>query len=241
MNITNPTPYAASIPSISVYVVSNGSVVGEAWADNLVVSSGNNTGLRVGARWNPAAGGDEAAKIGRDLLSQYLSGHNVSVTFRAHRDSIPHHPLLGEALSKINITVRAPRLRLPGDDEGDSGHFIRDATFHVFSSTAAFTLVSPLSDNTLYIEHINATALYNHTEHVGRIVNDVPFAAPPGTSQTPRLPVDWSLGSVGFDKLRKAIGGDLKLDAKAVVRVRLGNWKETVWYLGRGIGAHIRP
>jgi hypothetical protein len=92
----------------------------------------------------------------------------------------------------------------------------------------------------LYIDHVNATAYYNHTEPVGRIEYDFPIACPPGASQTPKLPVDWSIGSGGYEKLKNALGGKLKLDANATVGVRLGAWTETVWYVGKGIGAVVR-
>lgn len=240
VNITNPTPYSARIPFINVHVLTNGTVVGEATAKNLDITTGNNTNLVVTALWKPSLGGSTGSQAGRDLLSQYLSGYNTTVALKTHRDSIPSQPLIGEALSKINITVSAPRLNLPGGDEGEKTHFIRDAIFHVFSSTATFTIVSPLRHNTLYIERVNATALYNHTEPMGRIEYDLPFAAPPGESQTPKLPVQWSLDSVGYGKLKEALGGKMKLDAEAVVGVRLGQWTETVWYVGKGIGASVR-
>jgi len=119
-------------------------------------------------------------------------------------------------------------------------HFIDDATFHLFSSTAQFTLLSPLRYSTLYIENINATAFYNHTEPVGYILYDLPFKVTPGASQSPKLPVKWSLDSVGYEKLKDALGGTLKCDAVGTVGVRLGQWSETVWYAGSGIGANIR-
>ncbi|OAA55945.1 hypothetical protein SPI_08152 [Niveomyces insectorum RCEF 264] len=260
VNITNPTQYTARIPLISIHVLCNDTIVGVATAKNLDVGIGNNTNLVVGATWNPTLGGKRGLQVGRDLLSEFLSGYNPSLTVKTYRDSIPFQPLLGEALSRFNFTLHAPRIRLPGGDDGNdgdgdndgdggdgakhggrSGSFIRDATFHVFSSTASFTLVSPLTRNTLFIDSINATAFYNHTESVGTINTDEPFAAPPGLSETPKLPVEWSPDSVGFEKLRKALGGVLKLDAKAVVGVRLGAWRETVWYEGRAIGAHVRP
>ncbi|KAM7218785.1 hypothetical protein V8F06_005799 [Rhypophila decipiens] len=240
VNITNPTPYSAHIPFISVHVLCNGTVLGEVTAKNLNLTTGNNTNLVVTALWKPSLGGPVGSQNGRDLISQYLSGYNTSVTVKTHRNSIPSQPLIGEALSKINITVSAPRLNLPGGGEGEKEHFIRDAVFHVFSSTATFTLVSPLRHNTLYIERINATALYNHTEPMGRIEYNLPFAAPPGESQTPKLPVQWSLDSVGYGKLKEALGGRMKLDARAVVGVRVGQWTETVWYVGKGIGASVR-
>ncbi|KAK3683591.1 hypothetical protein B0T22DRAFT_431066 [Podospora appendiculata] len=245
VNIFNPTPYSAHIPFISIHVLSNGTLVGEARAQNLDIRTGNNSDLVVSAIWG---GGGKAA---RDLISQYISGYNTSVTLRTHRGSIPGQPLLGEALSRLNITIAAPKLSFPddGDDDDDDDddkdknsqvHFIRDATFHIFSSTATFTLVSPLRHNTLYIDHINATALYNHTEPVGRIEYDLPFAAPPGRSTTPKLPVQWSLDSVGYERMREALGGQLKLDTRATVGVRVGRWSETLWFVGRGIGASVR-
>ncbi|KAK4101351.1 hypothetical protein N658DRAFT_471083 [Parathielavia hyrcaniae] len=244
VNITNPTPYSAHIPFVSIHVESNGTTIGEAFARNVDVKPGNNTNLPVSATWNPSMGGDKGLRRGRDLLSEYLSGYNTTVTIRTHTGTIPSLPLLGRALSRFNFTLPAPRLRLPSadddDDDQDGARFIRDATFHVLSSTATFTLVSPLLHETLFIDRVNATALYNHTEPIGRIEYDLPLAVPPGVSQTPKLPVEWSLDSVGYGKLREALGGRMKLDARAVVGVRLGRWTETVWYVGRGIGAGVR-
>lgn len=239
--MTNPTPYSAHIPFISIHIQSNGTTIGEARAENLDIRAGNNTNLAVSATWNPLMSGERGAQRGRDLLSEYLSGYNTTVTIRTHRGTIPSQPLIGEALSRLNLTLPTPRLRLPSQNEDEQARFIRDANFHVLSSTATFTLVSPLLRNTLYIDAVDATALYNHTEPIGRIkYSGLPFAVPPGASRTPKLPVTWSVDSVGYDKLREALGGRMKLDARAVVAVRLGRWTETVWYVGRGIGAGVR-
>ena len=111
---------------------------------------------------------------------------------------------------------------------------------HLFSSTATFTLLSPLAHTTLYLTHINATAIYNDTEPIGLILYDVPFAVPPGATTTPRLPVDWSLGGVGYGAVKDALGGTLVLSAKADVGVKVGEWEENLWFEGGHIGAHVR-
>lgn len=240
VNVTNPTLYTAHVPYANIHVLSNGSIIGSATVEDLYIDKGPNSNILVTAKWNPPMGGAHGRKVGRELISQYLSGWNTSITVKPHRNSIPGQPIICEALSKFNMTLAAPKLSLPGDTPEERTHFIRDATFHVFSSTATFTLVSPLHYNTLYLDFVNATALYNHTEPVGQIVYDLPFSAPPGKSQTPKLPVTWSLDSVGYDAVKKAIGGKLKLDAYANVEVRLGNWKESLWYQGRGIGASVQ-
>ncbi|PMD43995.1 hypothetical protein L207DRAFT_453339, partial [Hyaloscypha variabilis F] len=245
VNFTNPTEYTAHIPFINIHILNNGSIIGDATLQNVDVIQGNNTNILVQATWDPTTfGGEEGAKIGRELLSQYISGFNTTLTFQTHEGSIPNQPGLGKALSKFAIEIPAPRLSAPSggdDDDGDSKpHFITNAVFHLFSSTAVFTLLSPLQYSTIYIDNINATAFYNHTEPVGHIDYDLPFKVPPGLSQSPKLPVDWSLDSIGYEKLEKALGGELKLDAQGTVVVRLGQWSEEVWYVGSGIGASVR-
>lgn len=253
VNFTNPTPYTAQVPYLNIHILNNGSIIGQATAKDVNVVKGNNTNLLVNAIWDPHTfGGEEGAIIGRDLLSQYISGWNTTLTFRTHEGTIPAQPSLGRALSKFNVTIPTPRLGgspAPGDDDDDDEddgsdrrrpHFIKDATFHLFGSTATFTLISPLQHSTIFIDKINATAFYNHTEPVGKIIYEYPFQVPPGLSTTPKLPVDWSLDSVGYEKVRKALGGELKLDAEATVNVRLGKWSEEVWYIGGGIGASVR-
>lgn len=156
------------------------------------------------------------------------------------------------------------------DENGDKPRFIKDATvclenllpaflpcftaaklfsdiplfansiqMHLITSTAIFTLSSPLRESTIFITYLNATARY-HDDPVGHILYDLPFKVPPGISQTPRLPVDWSLGSVGYDAVKKALGGELKLNASATVGIKLGKWEERLWFVGGGIGAHVR-
>lgn len=241
VNVTNPTPYSASVPYFTIYVMKNGSVIGDATIRGARIVPGKNENLLVSAVWEPSREGEEGRAIGVELISKYISGHNITIAAKAHRGSIPAAPAIGEALSGLDIEVSAPHLNLPSDDPDDKGRFIRDATFHVFSSTATFTLVSPFEYNTLLLEWVNATAYYNHTEPVGRIEYDEAFAVPPGSTKTPRLPVEWSVGSVGYDAVKRALGGSLKLDAEADVTVRLGQYRETVWYVGEGIGASIRP
>lgn len=80
-------------------------------------------------------------------------------------------------------------------------------------------------------------AYYNGTE-VGTIDWDYPFLVEKGESLTPRLPLNWN--SDALNAVKDAIGGILKLNARANVGVKIGKWQETVWYEGSGIGAKVR-
>jgi hypothetical protein len=110
---------------------------------------------------------------------------------------------------------------------------------HLITSSANFVLLSPLKTSTIYVTYINATAFY-HEDAVGHIFYELPFAVPPGETTSPRLPVKWNPGSVGYDEIRGALGGSLKMAARATVGVRLGRWEERIWFLGAGIGAKVR-
>lgn len=245
VNFTNPTLYTADIPYVSVHLVSNGHVLATATVEGLQMHRGNITNANARVLWDPVGlGGPRAQAEANLLISNYLSGENTTIAARTHRDSLPGMPDVGEALSRINITFPMPPMELPEDDEdpGDEtiGHgFIRDAVFHIFSSAATFRLASPLHYNVICIEEVNATAFYNHTELVGNIYYNESIEIPPGVTETPYLPVDWDLDSVGFDKIRDALGGTLKLDAKANVTVRIGAWVEHLSYHGKGIGARV--
>jgi len=45
---------------------------------------------------------------------------------------------------------------------------------------------------------------------------------------------------VGYEAVREAVGGRLRLDARADVGVGVGEWGERVWFEGRGVGAGVR-
>ncbi|KAF4551677.1 Hypothetical protein D9617_12g035650 [Elsinoe fawcettii] len=256
INFTNPTEYSAHVPFVDIQLWKNGSVLGHGTVQHVQIKPGNNTNIPVVAVWDPLTmGGSTAHQVGVDFLSQFISGFNTTITVRTHAGTIPSQPGLGRALAAFPIEIPTPNLlSSPSDDDEDEDpdpdpdapdkkkgpHFISDATMHLLSSSATFTLHSPLRTSTLYITSINATALYKG-DNVGHIDYDEPFAVPPTVPiVTPSLPVDWSLGSVGYDAIRHAVGGSLKLAAEAVVGVKLGRWEEQIWYKGKGIGAKIR-
>lgn len=257
VNFTNPLPYTASIPTVNVHILGHGAVLAEATAKNVDLQLGSNTGNSIEALWEPFllrddvpdSGNGTARDRARRFLSDYVSGKNTTLEVRTHRGSFPAMPQLGEALSGLNLTVPTPHLGLPGDDPDDGGggsgtgdgHFVRDATFHLLSSTATFTLANPL-DTTVYLDRIDARAYYNGTDPVGQILtgNGRPVAVPPGLSTSPKLPVSLSPGGIGYDKLKNALGGDLDMDCVANVTIRIGSWSEWVEYTGSGVGANIR-
>ncbi|PYH47482.1 uncharacterized protein BP01DRAFT_363894 [Aspergillus saccharolyticus JOP 1030-1] len=249
VNVTNPTPYAASVPFIDFVMFFNGSRVAHLTAKDVEIIPGMNSGLRVDLSWSPLGlDGPTGASAGRDLLSQYISGSNTTVTVRTHEKTIPALPGLGRALSRLALEVQIPHVPVPQapGHEPDAGNgsmgFIQGATMHLWSSTAEFTLSSPFPNTTIEITSVDAQALYQAEDEeaeVGSIDYRIPFPVPPGVSVTPRMPVDLKLGGIGYDALKRALGGSLKLDAVAKVGVQIEHYRDWVKYHGKGIKAKL--
>ncbi|KAK1143086.1 hypothetical protein N8T08_006970 [Aspergillus melleus] len=246
INVTNPSPYSASVPFVDLLLVYNTTRVAHVTARDLTIVPGVNSGLPVDLKWSPLElDGLAGRDAGRELMSQYISGSNTTVTVQSYNGTIPSLPQLGKALSKLKFDVQIPRVpvrRAPGkepdDDQGPS--FIQDGTLHLWSSTAEFTLSSPLPNTTIEITSIEAKAFYEHDEEVGSIDYYRPFEVPPGLSQTPRIPVNLDLDGIGYDALKKALGGSLALDAVAKVGVQVRNYSDIVIYHGKGIKSRVR-
>ena len=75
---------------------------------------------------------------------------------------------------------------------------------------------------------------------MGTIAYDLPFAVPPGNSTSPKIPVKWSVSSVGYEAVKKALGGTLKLEARAQVGVKIGEYVDSLWVQANGVGATVR-
>ena len=140
VNITNPTEYSARIPFIDVHVLHNNTLLGHSVAKDIEVVPGNNTGILIEALWDPSGlSGPNGSLVGRNLLSQYISGFNTTLTLKTHESTIPSQPALGRALSSLEVVIDTPKLVDPGapdggdgggggDDHGSGPHFIKAAT-----------------------------------------------------------------------------------------------------------------
>ena len=90
---------------------------------------------------------------------------------------------------------------------------------------------------------LNGSALYNGST-LATINYRNRFLINPGNkggTLTPRLPVEWSMGSVGYEAMRKALGGQLKIHAQAMTKISIGNMVMEVFYnASEPLGVHIR-
>lgn len=87
INFTNPTPYSATIPYADVKILVNGTELGHATIRDAVVRPGLNVRIPVMATWDPSAvAGRNGSAVGRELLSQYISGMSTPDQSRSPTD-----------------------------------------------------------------------------------------------------------------------------------------------------------
>lgn len=114
---------------------------------------------------------------------------------------------------------------------------------HIMSSAAEFWIRNPLLHNKITIRTLDGAARYNGTV-LGTIYYAHEFivkSGKDGSTLSPRLPVVWSLDGVGFDTVRKALGGTLEVHAEANCVLSIGDLVLGVLYNSSNpIGAHIR-
>lgn len=75
VNFTNPTEYSAVVPYVDLKIINNGTVLGHATAKDVSVGPGDNDNIPIVAVWDPLTpGGKKGRDLGREFLSQYISG-----------------------------------------------------------------------------------------------------------------------------------------------------------------------
>lgn len=165
-----------------------------------------------------------------------ILGHSPNVTARFHNRSIEGNPTLSSTLSGLNVTLPVPLIH-----SKHSSPFLKSATIHILSSTAQFELFNPLTNSAVVINSLCANATYNG-ELLGTITepayNFEVLAGREGYTTTDKIPVE--IGSVGYDVVRRALGGKLVIDAVADVVATIGEWRGRVRYYGQGLGANVR-
>lgn len=129
------------------------------------------------------------------------------------------------------MTLFHREMLIPGLEQ----EFLEQSVFHLWSKTVELTLTNPFGSANVAIIFSNATSFY-YDEVVGWSLvdrRDPHHPVPPNldeiqlpagsTVTTPRIPVQYNSGSVGFDIIRKALGGSLAMNVTVDSIVKVGD------------------
>ncbi|GJJ69934.1 hypothetical protein EMPS_02283 [Entomortierella parvispora] len=252
----NPSHISASLGDVSFLWSHTGFVVGMATVPNLNLVAGNNT-IECFGMMNPAlhckrkgpsdpeCDPEEARNASRAFISKYISGDNSTTIEVLGYPGSTHIPLLQPMLSEFTISSHLPVI----DQD-----FLISATMYLLSSTLVLELKNPL-DTEITVLYVNGTASYKD-ERLGHILVDFehdiaspkPILIPANDHQdensgyvkTPRLPVAFDISSVGYEALKKALGGSLEVDVICHIKTRVGNMEMWVDFVKDGVQAEVR-
>jgi len=182
------------------------------------------------------------------ILVPYLSiqiGDNSTTINVLGYAGTTHIPLLKPMMSSFAITSHLPQI----DQD-----FLISATMYIFSSKLELELQNPL-DTVITVLYINGTASFKG-EKLGHILVDFEhdFTSPKpilipannhkekdsGYCKTPKLPVVFDLLSVGYEALRRALGGSLEVDVVCHIKAKVGLMEMWVDFVKDGVQAEVR-
>ncbi|KAF9913280.1 hypothetical protein EC991_000042 [Linnemannia zychae] len=250
----NPSNISADLGDLSFLWAYGGYLIGMASVPQLQLHSGNNTIECIGMmdpsihclrKHDKTCDPELARNASREFISKYISGDNsTSIDVLGYPGST-HIPLLQPMISALSISSGLPAI------EED---FLISTTMYLLSSTIVMELKNPL-DTVITVLYINGTASYKD-EPLGHVNVDFehdiaspkPILIPANDHQnetsgyvkTPRLPVMFDLSSVGYEALKKALGGSLEVDVSCHIKAKVGSMLMWVDFTKEGIQSDVR-
>ncbi|KAF9989806.1 hypothetical protein BGZ75_004808 [Mortierella antarctica] len=254
LTLFNPSSISATLGDLSFLWSNHGYVIGMATVSNVHLQPGNNTIECIGMmdpstdcalKRDPLCNPELAMNASREFISKYISGDNSTTIDVLGYAGSTHIPLLKPMMSSFAITSHLPPI---GQD------FLISATMYIFSSKLELELQNPL-DTVITVLYLNGTASFKG-EKLGHVLVDFEhdFTSPKpilipannhretdsGYVKTPKLPVVFDLSSVGYEALRKALGGSLEVDVVCHIKAKVGSMVMWVDFVKDGVEAEVR-
>lgn len=116
ISVKNPTPWEVIFPYSNVRVSHDGTFLGNGTVKNLHLKKGVNN-FTVLVAWDPhGTSGKEGEKVGSEVMGEYISGYNTTLSLSTHEKSFPTMPSLGRLMSDILLTLPMPPLIRHGEN-----------------------------------------------------------------------------------------------------------------------------
>ncbi|KAJ2710718.1 hypothetical protein H4R19_003612 [Coemansia spiralis] len=248
--VSNPFSYGAFLTDLALMVKYNGLHIATVGTTQLSLLQGvSNATANVAFHNHPADPRQQeffmAASSGRSITIEVAGFPNCT-------SILPLEASLREFSQEVTIDL---------SDRGGSGVFVgnfprvvREVVFRIFSMTAEATVVNPVSGADIWLQSIDAVAYYRGHIPLGTLQYD--FTAPDPRQHgpplsglllpygravtTPQLPIVANKTSIGWDVVRRAIGGTLDVDVLTNTRVRIGQAQLNVTTMGKNAPIKVR-
>ncbi|KAF9583308.1 hypothetical protein BGW38_009782, partial [Lunasporangiospora selenospora] len=188
---------------------------------------------------------DLARNASREFMSRYISGDNRTSIHILGYEGSTRIPLLQSMLSTFAIESTLPTIEQ---------NFLLSSTLYLLTSSLVLELQNPL-DAVITVLYLNATASFKD-EPLGHVLVDFerdastpkPIIIPAndhqnetsGYTKTPRLPASFYMSSVGYEALKRALGGTLEVDVDCHIKAKVGAMIMWVDYARENVPTNVR-
>ncbi|KAJ2740512.1 hypothetical protein GGI20_005764 [Coemansia sp. BCRC 34301] len=246
LDIDNPFSYGAYISDLALMIRYSGLHVATVGVKRLSLERGqNNATVYIDFYNHPS---DPRQQM---LFLEASSGKRVVIELAGFPNCTSIAPLeasLRRFSQKITIDPSRVDSRRSGPVSIKLPHVLREVVFHIFGMSAEATVVSPVSGTDIWLQAIEAIGYYKGGVPLGTLQYNfissserdgflLPFSR---AVTTPRLPIVANETSIGWDVVRKAIGGTLGVDVYTNLQVLVGNAPLNLTIVGRGAPVKVR-
>ncbi|KAJ2850091.1 hypothetical protein IWW36_002145 [Coemansia brasiliensis] len=247
LDISNPFTYGAFITDLALNINYDGLHIATIGVEQLSLSQGKNT-QTVYVHFNNYP---EDLRQKR-LFLEASAGRNVTIEIAGFPNCTRIPPLeasLREFTKEFDIDTS--KLRKSDAEHSDlSGSFpqvLQEVVFHIFTMSVEATVINPVSGAGIWLQKIEAIGYYHEDIPLGTLEYDFTTKQSNGLRlpynqavTTPRLPIAANETSIGWDVLRRAIGGTLDVDVFTSIQMQIGNAPLNFTVLGKNAPVKVR-
>ncbi|KAJ2825672.1 hypothetical protein IWW50_002745 [Coemansia erecta] len=255
VRVDNPFAYGAFITDMALMVKYSGLHIATVGVKGLSLSQGTND-VTMYVDFNNYPNDPRQ----RMLFLEASSGGNVTLEIAGFPNCTSISPL-EESLRNFAQTITIDTSKLGNHNHGHgaiTGSFpkvLREVVFHIFAMSAEATVVNPVSGVEIWLQAIEAIGYYKDDIPLGTLEYDFTARQPGNQHQmrsnglllpykqsitTPRLPIAANETSIGWDVLRRAIGGTLDVDVLTNIQMQIGNAPLNFTIMGRNAPVKVR-
>ncbi|KAJ2728229.1 hypothetical protein IW152_006032 [Coemansia sp. BCRC 34962] len=254
LDIDNPFSYGVYMSDLAIMIRYSGLHIATVGVKELSLERGlNNATVYIDFYNHPS---DPRQQM---LFLEASSGKRVNVELAGFPNCTSIAPLevsLRHFSQKISIDPSRAGNRRSGPVSIKFPRALHEVIFHIFGISAEATVVNPVSGADIWLQSIEAISYYKGDIPLGTLqynfTSDTPSSLASSNvskgflmpfnraATTPRLPITANETSIGWDVVRRAIGGSLDIDVFTSLQVLVGNAPLNLTILGRGAPVKVR-
>ncbi|KAJ2704400.1 hypothetical protein FB645_003325 [Coemansia sp. IMI 203386] len=252
IDLDNPYSYGAYLSELAMHVGFAGLRVAKIGIKELAIRQGANKIIVYVDFYNHPK--DPRQKM---MFLQASSGKPMTVEISGFPNCTTIAPLeasLRDFSQRVTVDTSKLKDGHGGLALGQLPKVLREVVFHVFSLSAEATVANPVSGAGIWLQAIEAigyhqgdiplgTLSYNFMDGSSRRTpaSSNGFLLPYNQSvTTPRLPITANETSIGWDVVRRAIGGTLDVDVFTNIQVLVGKAQFNITAMGKNAPVKIR-